>query len=277
MLFQKGKIPHTLLFTGPERIGKKKTAEWFLQLINCHKANPPCGKCESCKDFSKGIHPDIIQISPQGKEICLEQVDALREKISFKAIKSSYKGAIIDEAHLLNTQAQHSLLKTLEEPPLNTIIILVSEHPYLLLPTILSRSFELKFSIVPEKEIASSLNDSSIAALCLGRPGVALEYLHFPDKKEKEEKTIKILGKIKTDNLAERFAKAQKIAKEENVREILSLWIKYMREQLRDKIKAQEKAQELCESIKEIEETMLLISKTNINIQLALEKIMIKL
>ncbi len=275
--FKKGSIPHALLFSGQEKLGKRTVALWFLKMINCENKNAPCGKCRNCYEITEDIHPDIINVYPHEKEIQLKQIEELIGKMSMKGIRSSFKGAVIDRAHLMNTQAQNSVLKTLEEPSKNTIIILITEYPSMLLPTITSRTLQMKFLPVPEEEIMSFTKDRLSASFALGKPGKALDYLNFPETKEKEKSSREELDRLIKEGLSYRFTKAKSISKEDNMEEVLKCWLSCIRERMREKIKKKEKTDALREVLKEIERAVFLSSKTNINKQLALEKIMIKL
>ena len=275
--FKKNRVPHAFLFSGQEKLGKRTVAMWFLKMINCENKNAPCEKCRSCYEIKEGIHPDIINIYPHEKEIQLKQIEELIEKMSMRGIKSSFKGAVIDKAHLMNVQAQNSILKTLEEPSKNTVLMLVTEYPGMLLPTIASRTLQMKFLPVSEKEIILSTNDPLSASFSLGKPGKALDYLNFPEIKEEENKSRKDLDRLMKEDLSYRFTRAKSISKEENMEEVLKCWLSYTREKIREKIKKKEKTETLRKVLTEMERIVFLSSKTNINKQLALEKIMIKL
>ncbi len=275
--FEKKKIPHAFLFSGPRKVGKKTVALWFLRMINCNEKNAPCEKCRSCYEIKEGIHPDIINVYADEKEIQLNQVEQLIEKVSMRGFKSFYKGVLIDDAHLMNTQSQNAILKTLEEPSENTVLILVTEYPNMLLSTITSRVLQMKFSSVSEKEIMEFTGDATSTSLSLGKPGKALDYLNFPEIREKEEKTREEMSRLAREDLSYRFAVAKNLSKEKNMEEIIRSWIACTREEMRKKMKRKEKTDSLRKILKEMEEIVFLSSKTNINKQLALEKIMIKL
>jgi DNA polymerase III subunit delta' len=190
-LFKKNSIPHALLFSGPESVGKRFTALWFLKMINCKEEDAPCCKCRNCYETEENIHPDIFQVNQEEKEIKIKQIQEITEKMGYKGVKADFKGVVIDDAHLMNHSAQNSLLKTLEEPNSNTVIILVTSYPYVLLPTILSRVFEIKFYFASNKEIAEAIKNKEIADFSLGRPGKAIQYLNFPEQLKEVKKTKK--------------------------------------------------------------------------------------
>lgn len=150
------KFPHALLFTGPDGTGKTEFAvEYTKKLLCTSSQDEACGECHSCKVFAAATHPDYINIAPaeEGKMI---GVDVIRELIVTLSKTSHFGGktvAIIENAEQLNRNSANALLKTLEEPTANTILILVCSYPHRLLPTIRSRCLQLDFP-TPDKQIA---------------------------------------------------------------------------------------------------------------------------
>lgn len=142
-------IAHAYLFTGPEGVGKKKTALALAQYLNC--TNKPdgliqsCGTCPSCVQAENGSQPDIIVLEPEGSSIKIEQIRTLINKVSLRNYESSYKVILINDAHLMTDQAANCLLKTLEEPTDNTIFLLVTAQAQNLPVTILSRCQQIQF------------------------------------------------------------------------------------------------------------------------------------
>ncbi len=277
LLAQKGKIPHALLFSGPEKVGKRTFALWFLKMINCEGKSRPCGTCRSCNEIEMKIHPDILEVFPEKGEIRLGQIEGVIEKAGYRRVRACFKAVIVDNAHLTNIQAQNALLKTLEEPSEDTVIILISEYPHLLLPTVLSRVFEVRFSFVPEEEIKKALEHRKTAELSLGRPGAAIDCLHFPEKVKEVEETGKELKAFLDKDMAFRFSVIKKVVQEEREEEFLNSWLRLMREKMIDNIRKGENTACCCGIIKEIEEILLLRVKTNINMKIAMEKIATKI
>lgn len=154
------KIPHSYIFTGIEGIGKKLTSLYFAKILNCEsEKNIPCNQCSNCKKIDKNIHPDILILSTEKKQITLEMV---REIISFSSsnpFEGKYKIAIIDDAHKLNQFASNALLKTIEEPTTRTIFILITDSINKLLPTILSRCIKISFTPIDNDTLSSILID----------------------------------------------------------------------------------------------------------------------
>lgn len=276
-LFKKNSIPHALLFSGPESVGKKFTAIWFLKMINCKEKNAPCCKCRSCYEIEENIHPDIFQIAQEEKEIKIKQIQEVAEKIGYKGVKADFKGVVIDDAHLMNHSSQNSLLKTLEEPTANTVIILVTSYPHVLLPTILSRVFEIKFSLVGEKEVASALGDEGIARLSLGRPGRAVRYLNSPKQLEEACKIKKEIEEMLENDFSLRIAKIKKITEDGKGEEFLNNLLEILKEKLISGVEEKKDVESYIAVLKETEEAIFLSTKTNINMRLILEKIIIKI
>jgi DNA polymerase III subunit delta' len=277
VLYKKNCMPHAFLFSGPENLGKRFIALWFLKMINCEGKSAPCFNCRSCYEIEEKIHPDVLQITSEEKEIKIKQVQEVAEKISYKAVKAKFKGILIDDAHLMNHQAQNALLKTIEEPTPNTLIILVTSYPYILLPTILSRVFEMKFYFVSEKEVAEKIKNKDIAKISFGRPGRAVSYLNFPEKLKEAEKTKKEVRDVLEKDLSSRFLKIKKIIDEERGEEFLNYLLEILEEKIANGIKEKKDLGTHINIVKEIEKTIFFSVKTNINLRLALEKIIIKI
>lgn len=149
-------ILHSYMFIGEDGIGKFLFAKEFAKNILCE--NPIngsfCDNCKSCIEFNTNNHPDFLVINPDdGKSIKIEQVRYLQERVAEKPIVSSKKVYIINDSHLMTKEAQNCLLKTLEEPPEYTVIILVLSNENKLLNTIKSRCTKINFSKLSAEEI----------------------------------------------------------------------------------------------------------------------------
>ena len=150
---QSGRIPNSYLFYDQDSVGKKLTAYELCKSLNCNTLGPidSCDKCSSCLKIEKGIHPDVHILEPQippGARQAVIKIDAIRElqkKLMYLPYEGHTKVVIINDAEKMNLQAANSFLKTLEEPPSKTLIILIASNPYQLLPTIVSRCQGIKF------------------------------------------------------------------------------------------------------------------------------------
>jgi DNA polymerase-3 subunit delta' len=166
---QNNSVAHAYLFYGQESIGKKLTAIEFAKALNCEVSGPQdnCDDCSSCRKINQRIHPDFFLLepgksSPSGREalIKVEEVRELQKKLSYLPYEGKTKVAIIDGAESMNPQAANSFLKTLEEPPSATVLILITPNPYRLLPTIVSRCQGVKFHPLTSEEVKQILKQT---------------------------------------------------------------------------------------------------------------------
>ncbi len=144
---ERERLPHAYLFLGPEGVGKKLAALALAQVVNCAEAGTDfCGRCPSCRKISKGLHPDVVLLEPQeGGSIKIEHIRRLQQEIAYKPFEGRVKVWIIDQAERLTLQAANCLLKTLEEPPAHSLLILVAAQAAALLPTVVSRCQQVNF------------------------------------------------------------------------------------------------------------------------------------
>jgi len=153
-----GRLPHALLITGLQGLGKGVLAEVIAAQLLCTSATRetgPCGCCAACAQLKAGSHPDYIriQLEEDASVIKVDQIRLLAEKLSFSSHQGGYKVAVLNPAGTMNINAANSLLKTLEEPSDNTVLILVCERPSQLSPTVRSRCQQLRVE-VPGQDIA---------------------------------------------------------------------------------------------------------------------------
>jgi len=153
-----GHISHAYLFSGIEGIGKCSTAVAFAKALNCGaREGDFCDECRSCQKIERRVHPDFFFIEPDKNAIRIEQVRDLQKKIIFKPMEGKKKVVIIDQAEKLNLHAANCLLKTLEEPPDDTVIILVAHTAMTLLPTIVSRCQRIRFAPLADAAVMDFL------------------------------------------------------------------------------------------------------------------------
>ena len=138
-------VGHAFILEGDSGEGWRKLAEEFAATVQCEHRNF-CGRCPSCQAYQSGNHPDIIQVTHEKKDsIGVDEIRAqLVDDMAIKPYSSPYKVYLVDEAEKLTVQAQNALLKTLEEPPVYGIILLLTTNTEMLLPTIRSRCINLK-------------------------------------------------------------------------------------------------------------------------------------
>ncbi len=152
-------IPHAFLFAGPKGTGKTSAARILAKIINCEKPKKngvPCDKCEQCISIAKGTNLDVIEMDAASHR-GIDDVRSLRDAVKLAPTKAEKKIYIIDEAHMLTTEASNALLKTLEEPPEHVIFILATTNPEKLIDTIRSRTTLISFRKAKPEEIVRSL------------------------------------------------------------------------------------------------------------------------
>jgi len=270
---ESNKLSHAYLFSGQEKLGKKKLALEFVKWL-------------FKEDIEKKQHPDFIFIEPLKKEIQISQMREFIWKLALKPSVASYKVAIIDQAHCLNEEAQNCLLKTLEEPKGQTILLLITQYPDLLLSTIISRCQIIKFYPLSKKEIEDYLKDKNlteenrkeILEICQGSPGKAIDILKDLSKLEIKRKKEEEIKEILDADLTLRFQYAKIIFQTNNIQDTLNNWLVYFRKILLSKLK---KGQKILASdisrLKQIQKTNYLIATSNINPKLGLEILMLEL
>ena len=193
---QRERIPSSYLFAGESGIGKKFTAINLAKILNCQNPSSPpfgrgfeidcCDECSSCKKIYARVHPDFLVIAPEGGQIRAEEIRAVDDILSFKPFEGRKKVVVADEADSMNPYAANAFLKTLEEPPKDSLIILISSNPDRLPDTIRSRCSRVNFvplskeasrkviktAISQEPRVRKGL--STFVRLSMGRPGLAI-------------------------------------------------------------------------------------------------------
>ncbi|QWV94448.1 DNA polymerase III subunit delta' [Geomonas oryzisoli] len=150
------RVAHAYLFSGIDGCGKKKTALAMVQAVFCGKEEA-CGVCSSCRKIASGQHPDLHILEPDGAFIKIDQVRELQKELSYRPFEAPKKACIIDGAEKLNLASGNALLKTLEEPPGNALMILITAERSAVLQTILSRCQTLDFQPLPAELIEGRL------------------------------------------------------------------------------------------------------------------------
>jgi DNA polymerase-3 subunit delta' len=180
------RLHHAYLFTGPEGVGKRTTALAVAMALHCKKRNGDfCERCVECARIKSRNHPDVREIEPLSgkKEISIQQIREMEKELHFRSFSSGCKIAIVDPASFLNYASQNALLKTLEEPPPGSLLILVSTSAGALLPTLRSRCLRLGFTPLPRQLLSGFLVSNKgldaeeadfVAALSMGSLGTAL-------------------------------------------------------------------------------------------------------
>ncbi len=178
---------HSYLFSGLSGIGKKLIAAEFACMLNCPSYSfTDHETCVICAKIRKGNHPDVVIERPQKGSIRIDRVRQLQGFLKYAPLEAQYRVIIIDDAHLINRAAQNALLKTLEEPPGSSLLVLITDRASSLLPTVRSRLRTIKFAPLERSVIAGEIvrlkrlgNDEAtcMAGLAAGSLGRALELL----------------------------------------------------------------------------------------------------
>lgn len=199
-----GRLPHALLFTGIDGVGKRTAAVRLAMAANCMdylaRLRPdenaeypdkafrlPCGQCNPCLRIAAGTHPDIALVQPDGGVIKIAQIRNLCQTLSMKPFEGEMRVAVLTDAHLMNPSAGNALLKILEEPPEQTLLILTAGQAADLLPTIVSRCQHVRFNPISRAALSGALiqnhgfgadEASTLAALAGGSFSRALAMKH---------------------------------------------------------------------------------------------------
>ena len=181
------KVVHSYLFLGSEGIGKSLVALQFAKALNCLEGEnrvDGCDRCSSCKKIDHLLHPDVSLIEPEGQTLKIEQVRQMQRTLAYRPYEGRRRIVILTAADRMAHDIPNTLLKTLEEPPLHTVIILLANNSRFILPTILSRCQSIRFNPLTShfvsdwlmKEKGLEENEARLlASLSEGSPGKALE------------------------------------------------------------------------------------------------------
>lgn len=165
-LIERGRVNSTLIFAGPEGVGKRQFALTLAKAVNCRKAPAggfaldSCDECPVCRRIDDGSYSDVLTLRPDGQFIKIVQTRALAEEVYTRPREGRQRFFIIDEADRLREEAANSLLKTLEEPPPTATIILITARPDALLLTIRSRAQRLNFTPLSVAEMEQFLTEN---------------------------------------------------------------------------------------------------------------------
>ena len=180
------RIPHAYLFRGPDGVGKKRFAHGVAMAINCRnrELETACGRCPSCRKYLSGNHPDLTLISPIKGTIRIEQIRALAGELSYPPFEAAMRVVILEDIQTMRREAANSLLKTLEEPPADNLIILTADSSREILPTLLSRCQVLPFAPLRHEHVSRVLLDLGLpletarllVGFAEGSPGRALVF-----------------------------------------------------------------------------------------------------
>jgi DNA polymerase-3 subunit delta' len=215
------RVPHAYLFYGMEGVGKKTVASVFARALNCAGEDRPCDVCASCLKAEHNNHPNIIRIAAEGQFIKIDAVREIQARMAFRP-EGGKRVFIIQEAEKMNPPAANALLKTLEEPAADNVLILTTARMHALPITILSRCQNLRFPPLPKTTVARFLMEKNglsadeaeaVAAASIGSIGYALE-MKKEDYLAVRDDILDRLAKDSPTDLVKRLAFAGSLGKD---------------------------------------------------------------
>ncbi len=294
------RIAGAYLFVGPTGVGKETIARYFARLIFCQQdAQPPtvCGACLACRKVDSGNHPDLGFIRPEGSLLRIGQIRELQKQIVYEPFEARRKVYILTDVERMNAEAENCLLKTLEEPPAASVLILLTSNIQVLLPTTRSRCQILQFHPMPTQELASILTDkfsvpseqaTTLAIAAGGAIGKAITQLEKGETLTEEVPEI-----LKETDVLAAFRLAESFKENPETLDSLVTWYRdllflqqgapleliihtHSLEELKTLVPRYSRLR-IQQAIQTVFDTKSLIENTNTNVTLALEVMCLKL
>lgn len=270
---KENKVSHSYMFVGIDGIGKKIIAKQFAKKILCtNNIQEKCDECKSCIEFDSDNHPDFLYIEPDGNSIKIEQIRYLQKKIQEKPIISNKKVYIINDANKMTIEAQNCLLKTLEEPPEYSTIILIGNNESAFLNTIKSRCMIIAFRPIEDQLVKEYLEKnyqmmnitSNMLEAFQGSIGKAII---LKDKIDEYQQIEKIIEELDKKNIIDIISESELIYKDKDeIMDILEYINIVLLKLAKEKIK-------FVNCIKIVEETKMRL-KQNANYDMSIDNML---
>lgn len=227
------------LFTGPDSVGRNTLALRFAQALNCQQPlvlGEPCLECRTCSQLERYVHPDlaVVEAERRGGQLKVDQIRDLQHGLSLAPYDAKYRIAILRRFEEANQQAANALLKTLEEPPRQVVIILTAASADGLLPTIVSRCEVLRLRPVPSAVLNQGLSENwqvpqkdadLLTHLSGGRPGYAYRLFHNPEELSNRKIWLDDQLNLMASSRVDRFNFVESMTKNpQSLPEILKVW-----------------------------------------------------
>jgi DNA polymerase-3 subunit delta' len=304
-----GRMQHAYLFSGPQGIGRRTLALRLTQAINCSeppRPGQPCGECRNCELIENMRHPDlsIIQADKVGGNLKVDQIREVQHSLSLSPYQAEYRVAVLLRFEEANPSAANALLKTLEEPPSQVVMMLTAQDPESLLPTIVSRCELIRLRPLSLDQVAEGLQTQFgvppedarlLAHISGGRPGRALLFHQDTSLLEMRGGWLEDHQKLLSANRVERFRYVEALAKDkDSIEAVLQVWSSFWRDVLLvntgssvpvtnidwkadiESLAGQVNTEKVMAMVKAIENSNQLINR-NVNTRLTLEVLMLDL
>jgi DNA polymerase-3 subunit delta' len=309
------KVRHAYLISGDEGIGKHSLAVQFARALNCMEADGNggiCGRCRACTLIDQGIHPDFHELKPEdgSATIKVDQIRELQHQLALSPFESRWRIAFVPDFERATESAANAMLKTLEEPADQVVVILTAKDTASLLPTIVSRCEVLPLRAVMSESILDAVtargippNEAKlITGIAQGRPGWALRYAEDPETMQKRAQLLEQMSELLVSSRGMRFDFAEGFlprrddleTQRKNVLEALQTWMSVWRDamlrsfnpkanitntdqtEMIEKINQALRTDQVCECVKALRRAQRAIERYA-NIRLTLEVLMLDL
>lgn len=272
-----GRIANAYLFLGPQGVGKIRMAAFFAEKIVNNKEN---------------AESNLIFISPEKEEkngivkkkyIKIEVIRDLQHKLSLTSVGGGYKAVVINEAERLNLTSQNALLKTLEEPNRNVVVILVSQNEKKILPTIISRCQKIRLGLMTDSEVGMNIGDAKDAGEVIfwsaGRIEMAYDLLSSSQELEYRKEARRDLLLIASCSIGEKFDLADRLSKDiSDLLKKMDIWIVFLRQAMLGNMRVRNfPPDKALATIEKISTEMMKLRETNANTKLILENLFLKI